>query len=117
MNENIDIVVIGGGHAGVEAALVAARMGVNTLLVTAQKDAIAKMPCNPAIGGLAKSHLVYELDALGGEMGRNADATALQAKILNMSRGPAVRATRAQCAKREYSLRMQCVVERQKNLT
>ena len=92
-------------------------MGANTLLVTARIDAIGRMPCNPSIGGLAKSHLVYELDALGGEMGRNADATALQSKTLNLSRGPAVRATRAQCAKREYTERMQHVVLNQDRLT
>lgn len=109
--------MIGGGHAGAEAALASARMGVTTLLITSQKDAIARMPCNPSIGGLAKSHLVYELDALGGEMGRNADATALQAKTLNTSRGPAVRATRAQCAKKEYTERMQHVLANQINLT
>lgn len=91
---DFELIVVGGGHAGSEAALAAARMGVQTLLITSRKDAIARMPCNPAIGGLAKSHLVYELDALGGEMGKNADATALQAKILNRSRGPAVWATR-----------------------
>ena len=100
-----------------KAALAAARIGVNTLLITSLKTAIARMPCNPAIGGLAKSHLVHELDALGGEMGINADATALQSKILNRSRGPAVWATRAQCAKKEYSERMQRVVMSQKNLT
>ena len=105
-----DVAVIGGGHAGAEAALAAARMGVKTILITARIDSIAKMPCNPSIGGLAKSHLVYELDALGGEMGRNTDATAMQVKTLNASRGPAVRATRAQCAKMEYSKRMQQVV-------
>ena len=110
------VIVVGGGHAGAEAALASARMGVPTLLVTAQKDAIARMPCNPSIGGLAKSHLVYELDALGGEMGRNADATALQSKTLNSSRGPAVRATRTQCAKKEYTERMQRVVSEQENL-
>ncbi len=112
-----DVIVVGGGHAGSEAALAAARMGCATLLVTARKDAIARMPCNPSIGGLAKSHLVYELDALGGEMGRNADATALQSKILNASRGPAVQATRTQCAKREYAERMQAVIANEANLT
>ena len=116
MNSNYQIIVVGGGHAGSEAALIAARMGVPTLLVTGLKDAIARMPCNPSIGGLAKSHLVFELDALGGEMGYNADMTALQEKTLNLSRGPAVHATRAQCAKKEYSRRMQRVVECQNNL-
>ena len=112
-----DLIVVGGGHAGAEASLAAARMGIKTLLVTSRKDAIARMPCNPSIGGLAKSHLVYELDALGGEMGLNADLTALQAKILNRSRGPAVWATRCQCAKLEYTERMQHVVLSQANLT
>lgn len=92
-------------------------MGVETLLVTGKADAIAQMPCNPSIGGLAKSHLVYELDALGGEMGFNADQTALQEKTLNTSRGPAVRATRAQCDKRLYTERMRRVVGSQPNLT
>ena len=116
-NLNYDVIVVGGGHAGCEAALASARMGVSTLLITSQIDAIAKMPCNPAIGGLAKSHLVYELDALGGEMGLNADQTALQAKILNRSRGPAVWATRTQCAKKEYAERMQAVIRQTDNLT
>ncbi|MBR3223104.1 MAG: tRNA uridine-5-carboxymethylaminomethyl(34) synthesis enzyme MnmG [Kiritimatiellae bacterium] len=111
-----ELVVVGGGHAGTEAALAAARMGVSTLLVTSSADAIARMPCNPSIGGLAKSHLVHEIDALGGEMGKNADATALQSKILNRSRGPAVWATRCQCAKREYAERMQQVISDQDNL-
>lgn len=111
------LIVVGGGHAGAEAALAASRMGISTLLVTACKNAIARMPCNPSIGGLAKSHLVYELDALGGEMGRNADATALQAKILNRSKGPAVWATRCQCAKLEYTERMQIVIDQQDHLS
>ena len=109
--------MVGGGHAGVEAALAVSRMGISTLLVTGRKDALAQMPCNPSIGGLAKSHLVYELDALGGEMGFNADQTALQEKTLNTSRGPAVRATRAQCDKRLYAQRMQRVIAHQPNLT
>ena len=112
-----EIVVVGGGHAGVETALAAARMGVDTLLVTSAIDSIARMPCNPSIGGLAKSHLVYELDALGGEMGKNADATALQAKTLNRSRGPAVWATRCQCAKAEYAERFQTILKSQSCLT
>ena len=117
MESVYELIVVGGGHAGTEAALAAARMKVRTLLITSCKDAIARMPCNPSIGGLAKSHLVYELDALGGEMGINADATALQSKILNRSRGPAVWATRCQCAKLEYTTRMQQVVANQDFLT
>ena len=116
MNHHPSIIVVGGGHAGAEAALIAARMGVSTLLITGLKSAIARMPCNPSIGGLAKSHLVFELDALGGEMGFNADLTSLQEKTLNTSRGPAVQATRAQCDKAEYTLRMQRVLAQQPNL-
>ena len=112
-----EVIVVGGGHAGVEAALAAARMGVPTLLVTSSIDSIARMPCNPSIGGLAKSHLVHEIDALGGEMGKNADETALQSKILNRSRGPAVWATRCQCAKREYAERFQNILLNQDNLS
>lgn len=116
MNLQPDIIVVGGGHAGAEAALIAARMGVSTLLVTGLKSAIARMPCNPSIGGLAKSHLVFELDVLGGEMGFNADLTSLQEKTLNTSRGPAVQATRAQCDKAEYTARMQKILATQVNL-
>ena len=111
------VIVVGGGHAGIEAALISARMGIPTLLITSDRSAIGRMPCNPSVGGLAKSHLVYELDALGGEMGFNADQTALQEKTLNTSRGPAVRATRAQCDKELYTKRMQKVVEAQENLS
>jgi len=111
------VIVVGGGHAGVEAALISARMGISTLLITGDRTAIARMPCNPSVGGLAKSHLVYELDSLGGEMGFNADQTALQEKTLNTSRGPAVQATRAQCDKELYTKRMQQVVADQENLT
>ena len=117
MESKYELIVVGGGHAGTEAALAAARMKVRTLLITSCKSAIARMPCNPSIGGLAKSHLVHELDALGGEMGLNADLTALQSKILNRSRGPAVWATRCQCAKAEYTERMQQIVSQQDSLT
>lgn len=116
MDFHPQIIVVGGGHAGTEAALVAARMGMQTLLVTGLAEAIARMPCNPSIGGLAKSHLVFELDSLGGEMGFNADLTSLQEKTLNLSRGPAVRATRAQCDKQEYAKRMQRIIREQSNL-
>ena len=112
-----DIVVVGGGHAGCEAALAASRMDCRTLLITTRLNKIGCMPCNPSVGGLAKSHLVAEIDALGGEMGRNADFTGLQFRTLNTSRGPAVRATRIQCDKVLYSMRMLATVLSTGNLT
>ena len=101
-----DIIVIGAGHAGVEAALAAARMGCNTLLSTLSMDNIAMMPCNPSVGGPAKGHLVRELDALGGQMGINADKTCIQLRILNTGKCPAFHVLRAQAAKKHYQFSM-----------
>ncbi len=112
-----DVLVIGAGHAGCEAALAAARLGARTALVTMDPAAAARMSCNPSIGGIAKSHMVFELDALGGEMALNTDCTGIQFRVLNMRKGPAVRANRVQCDKPAYSARMQAVLQAQENLT
>jgi len=111
-----DVIVVGAGHAGCEAALAAARMGHPTLILTINLDTIAQMSCNPAIGGLAKGQLVKEIDALGGEMAKNIDATGIQFRTLNMKKGPAVRASRAQADKKAYQFRMKYVLEAQENL-
>lgn len=111
-----DVIVIGAGHAGVEAALASARMGCSTLLATLSMDNIAMMPCNPSVGGPAKGHLVRELDALGGQMGINADETCIQFRMLNTGKGPAVHALRAQADKKHYQFRMKEVCENQDNL-
>ena len=114
--KNYDVIVVGAGHAGIEAALAAARMGCQTLLLSINLDTIGQMSCNPAVGGLAKGHLVREIDALGGEMGKATDMIGLQFRMLNSKKGPSVWAPRAQCDKKAYQFRLKWVCERQANL-
>ena len=115
--ESYDVVVVGAGHAGCEAALACARLSLSTIIFTVSVDSIALMPCNPNIGGTSKGHLVREIDALGGEMGKNIDKTFIQSKMLNKSKGPAVHSLRAQADKQEYSLSMRRILENTPNLT
>src|SRR5579884_2752864 len=116
MRGRYEVIVVGAGHAGCEAALACARMGRKTLLLTMNLDSIALMPCNPSMGGPAKGHLLKEIDALGGEAGRNTDRTFIQIRLLNTSKGPAVQALRAQCDKQAYRLAMKFALEAQPNL-
>src|SRR5436189_927936 len=115
-DEQYDVVVVGAGHAGCEAAMASARMGLSTSLYTVNLDLIAQMSCNPAIGGIAKGHLVREIDALGGVMGQVADEVGIQFRLLNTSRGPAVWSPRAQMDKKQYRVRMREVLEKESNI-
>jgi tRNA uridine 5-carboxymethylaminomethyl modification enzyme len=116
LSNNYDVVVVGSGHAGIEAVLAAARIGCRTLMLTQNLDTIGQMSCNPAIGGLAKGHIVREIDAMGGAMGLNADATGIQFRMLNQRKGPSVRAPRVQCDKKAYQFRMKAILEEAQNL-
>src|SRR6267142_785262 len=116
MEEKYDVVVVGAGHAGCEAARACARMGLKTAMVTMNLDLIAQMSCNPAIGGIAKGHLVREIDALGGVMGQVADEVGIQFRLLNTSRGPAVWSPRAQMDKKQYRVRMREILEKEANI-
>src|SRR6201985_1557111 len=116
MDQSFDVVIVGGGHAGCEAARACARMGLRTVMITMNADLIAQMSCNPAIGGIAKGHLVREIDALGGVMGEITQAVGIQFRLLNTSRGPAVWSPRAQCDKKQYRLKMREILEQEPNL-
>src|SRR6266436_5242039 len=111
-----EVIVVGSGHAGIEAALASARLGCRTLILTQNLDTIGQMSCNPAIGGLAKGQIVREIDAMGGAMGLNADATGIQFRMLNQSKGPSVRAPRVQCDTKAYQVRMKAILEQAPNL-
>src|SRR6202795_2015872 len=111
-----DVIVVGAGHAGIEAAMAASRLGCQTVMLTQNIDTIGQMSCNPAVGGLAKGHMVREIDALGGFMGINTDATGITFRMLNSNKGPSVRAPRAQCDKKAYQFRMKALVEAEPNL-
>ena len=117
VEETYDVVVVGAGHAGCEAALASARLGLNTIIFTVSMDSVAMMPCNPNIGGSSKGHLVKEIDALGGQMGINIDKTFIQSKMLNKSKGPAVHSLRAQADKAAYSMEMRRTLQNTDNLT
>ena len=117
IREKVDVCVVGAGQAGCEAALACARLGLETVIFTVSVDSIALMPCNPNIGGSSKGHMVREIDALGGEMGKNIDKTFIQSKMLNVSKGPAVHSLRAQADKADYTREMRKILENQDHLT